>query len=178
MQTCSIEDCDETKLKCNVKKLCSVHYDRWRRYGGGRPKCRVPGCSSNFMAHRLCAKHYQRWKRHRTVRHPKYGTKTKTNDGYARVYLPDHPAVPKGEKRVLEHIVIMGKYLGRSLGDGETVHHKNGIRDDNRIENLELWNSRHPSGQRVSDLQKFAAEIIEEYGWPEEQPIRREDDLA
>lgn len=58
-------------------------------------------------------------------------------------------------KNILEHRYIMEKYLGRALKSFETVHHLNGIRDDNRIENLELWCSRQPYGQRVDDILKF-----------------------
>lgn len=68
-------------------------------------------------------------------------------------------------RRVHEHVLIMEEYLNRRLFDGETVHHKNGVRDDNRIENLELWNKAQPAGQRVEDKINFYIEFLESYGY-------------
>ncbi len=62
-----------------------------------------------------------------------------------------------------QHVVIMEKVIGRKLDKGETVHHKNGIRSDNRIENLELWSKQHPPGQRVEDMVSFCLNYLSIY---------------
>jgi hypothetical protein len=94
----------------------------------------------------------------------------KCSSGYVLIYCPNHPRaqIPGGKNKraggyVLEHILVMEKILGRYLLKGENVHHKNGVRDDNREDNLELWVTMQPSGQRPSDLVQYAREILLRY---------------
>lgn len=67
---------------------------------------------------------------------PKKG-RYKTKAGYVYLSMPDHPMADK-RGYVREHVFVMCQSIGRPLKNGEVVHHKNEIKDDNRIENLEL----------------------------------------
>lgn len=93
----------------------------------------------------------------------KRGAERRLNrNGYVLIWVPNNDGTD-GSRCIFEHVHVMSKHIGRPLMKGETVHHKNGIRSDNRIENLELWASHHPPGQRTSDLVDFAKEILSLY---------------
>lgn len=84
------------------------------------------------------------------------GSKNTDFYGYVHVKIGDN-------EWTREHVHVVERHLGRKLVKGENVHHKNGIRHDNRLENLELWVKSQPSGQRATDLLAWAQEIVARY---------------
>lgn len=66
------------------------------------------------------------------------GGKFKDSKGYIRIKDYTHPFGGSGHY-IFEHRLVMEKAIGRYLTPIEVVHHINGIKDDNRIENLELF---------------------------------------
>jgi hypothetical protein len=89
------------------------------------------------------------------------GGKSLTAKGYVYLRCPEHPNARNNY--VFEHRVVMEKSLGRLLLPSETVHHKNGIKTDNRIENLELWSKSHSDGKRYEDMTDAQVEGLIEF---------------
>jgi hypothetical protein len=90
------------------------------------------------------------------------GGRTRHKAGYVMVWAPGHPRAGKGQY-VFEHILVMERQLGRHMVPQESVHHRNGVKDDNRPENLELWTRPQPTGIRVTDAIAWAREILVRY---------------
>lgn len=91
------------------------------------------------------------------------GTGYITTSGYKIISMKHANATKRGQ--IMEHVFIMSNELGRPINKKETVHHKNGIRSDNRIENLELWSSSHPPGQRVEYKIQWCKEFLKQYDY-------------
>lgn len=100
----------------------------------------------------------------RKCRSKEVGSIRKGKDGYVVIKQPN-AIHPTSRGWLKEHVYVMSEHLGRPLLPHENVHHVNGVRDDNRLENLELWSTSQPSGQRVEDKIKWAKEFLNEYGY-------------
>lgn len=157
---CIVSDCAGTVIS---KNLCHLHYYRQlngrpieathrlkRNYG----KCCVDSCENQQRVLNMCSFHYNRSIRGKKLTDPrirKAGEGSTHSSGYI---------VVAGKQ---QHRIVMEEHLGRKLEDHENVHHINGVRSDNRIENLELWSTKQPPGQRVEEKIKWARELLEFY---------------
>lgn len=128
--------------------------------------CLFDNCGKKHLAKGFCTKHYRSFRawldKDRSIENRSKNNSTLDKEGYVLLYLPDHPNCSK-YGQYAEHRLVMEQMIGRYLTKGENVHHKNGIRNDNRPENLELWSSRQPKGQRVEDKVQYALEILALY---------------
>lgn len=144
--------------------MCRKHYAYWYRRRPSETTCAAEGCEKPPYSIGYCAAHRNRLSRHGDVTVTLRPRRRRfiTRSGYVSVYEPGHPSADKAGN-VIEHRLVMERILGRQLRDRENVHHKNGIRTDNRPENLELWLRAQPPGQRVTDLVAWAKEILAQY---------------
>lgn len=133
----------ETCSMCGNRFLASIFHRR-------RGKDWKPHCSRRCGVR--AAVKAGRKQRSGHLHHRWTGGKRVVRGGYVHVLAPNHPSLATSKRRyVFEHRLVMEQVLGRFLMPYEQVHHRNGIRDDNRPENLELWAHQQPSGQRVDE---------------------------
>jgi HNH endonuclease len=172
---CAADGCARAGIE---RGHCHAHYLRLIRHGdvdaarplGRQPGrvCTVDGCGRRAYAKELCRPHYQRLKKTGTIAAAK-PIRQVSGSGYVHHGYRVVPVPPElrhltnGEASALEHRLVMARHLGRALGGDVSVHHLNGNRLDNRIDNLELWTRWQPSGQRLTDRIRDALDLIERY---------------
>lgn len=174
---------------------CCAHAHKFWRYGsaddvdrrGREPiKCSVFPCNRRAQSRGLCATHASQVRREGRVTRPvprkiaPRGAGSTQCDGYRVVVEHGHPnCFGKKKGTILEHRLVVSRFLGRPLTGDETVHHRNKIRHENTVgpcvlhnkctcgvsppHNLELWSGNHPAGARVSDLVAFAKDVLRRY---------------
>ena len=161
LQECLADNCNRGAI---TRGFCNRCYMRELTAGTFSDKeCLHSTCKRPAIRKSCCAAHAEHLDKYgetRDLRFERTGGFHKSTNGYMVRRKLDENGVLKTER---EHRLIMESNLGRLLVDGENVHHLNGDRADNRPENLELWNTSQPAGQRVEDKVEYALEMLKLY---------------
>jgi len=178
-KSCEIPGCEKGRGHLR-RGMCQMHYARWKNTGSPELKvksvlCVVGGCGKPSRTKEMCTTHYERQRRSGTTDAPRrlaegayqwMGGRVRNGQGYITILVDrGHWLRPYANSngRMLEHRFVMAEKLHRALLSSEYVHHKNGDKEDNRLDNLELWSKSHPAGQRVEDKVEWALEFIKTY---------------
>lgn len=152
MNTCSVEGCGR---KATYRGYCSTHYKQFLKFGkivekeiAVRDKtrvCCVEGCNEPYHANGYCRRHYTQFRKHGKIisvdriLSPRIGERKK--GGYVYLLRPDHP-MSDVRGYVKRSWLVWEKNTGHIVTPPEVVHHKNGIRNDDRFENLSLLKNK------------------------------------
>ena len=153
--------------------LCTGHLDQRTRGLTLRPIkprrdiCDFPDCGRKHFAFGLCRAHRNQMRKGRLVPIGQGRLRDRWVDPKGYVFVrcdPDHPNARSKFGWIAEHVLVMSHMLGRPLRKGESVHHRNNIKHDNRPGNLQLWHTHQPRGASVEDTVRWARWFLTQYG--------------
>ena len=170
---CTRPGCDRPHV---AKGFCGGHYARWKRgadldapmrtpWRGQIGACLQDGCDRPKHSRGYCKTHHARLWRGTTAMDAPLREAGAWSAWYIKLpsgYVERTRVIDGKKERQLQHRVVWEEAHGPLL-PRQNIHHKNGVRHDNRLENLEMWDTSQPSGQRVEDKLAHAREMFERY---------------